>query len=110
MSALDCVVSQDTREGNLGLKTDQNAGRSVLPPNSRSLNVDEKLQLSNENFKKSIDDFFKYKNITPLSQLTETPAFPTPHVLAQFASKAYTDYKTGESEAQYETRLDLPDG
>jgi hypothetical protein len=31
-------------------------------------------------------------------------------VLAQFASKAYTDYKTGETDSQYETRLDLPDG
>jgi hypothetical protein len=30
--------------------------------------------------------------------------------MAQFASKAYTDYRTGENDAQYETRLDLPDG
>jgi len=41
----------------------------------------------------------------PLSQLTATPTFTTPQLLAQFASKAYTDYKTGETEAQYETRL-----
>jgi len=110
MSALECVVSQDTGEGNLGLKPDQTAGRSVLPPISSGLNVDEKLQLSNKNFKESIDDFFRHKDITPLSQLTTTPPFPTPHVLAQFAYKAYTDYKKRETDAQYETRLDLPDG
>ena len=45
-----------------------------------------------------------------MSQITATPAFSTPHVLAQFASKAYTDCKTGETDAQYETRLVLPDG
>jgi len=33
------------------------------------------------------------KNITPLSQLTPTPAFPKPLVLAYFASKTYTDYE-----------------
>jgi len=109
MSALECVVSQDTGEGNLGLKPDQTAGQSILPPISSGLNVDEKLQLSNENFKKSIDDFFRHKDITPLSQLTATPPFPTPHVLAQFACKAYTDYLERETDAQYETRLDFPD-
>jgi len=31
-------------------------------------------------------------------------------VLAQFVSKTHTDYKTGETDAQYETRLALPDG
>ena len=31
-------------------------------------------------------------------------------MLVQFASKVYTDYKTRESDAQYETRLALPDG
>ena len=30
--------------------------------------------------------------------------------MAQFAYKAYKYYKTGETDAQYETRLDLPDG
>ena len=48
--------------------------------------------------------------VVPLSQLTATPPFPTPHVLAQFAYKAYEDYKVGETDAQYETRLELPDG
>jgi hypothetical protein len=54
--------------------------------------------------------FFNGKVLTPLSQLTATPPFPTPHNLAQFASKIYTNYKTGETDTDYETRLDLPDG
>ena len=53
--------------------------------------------------------FFKGKILTPLSQLTATPTFPTPHVLAQFAFKAYEDYKKSETDTQYETRLALPD-
>ena len=31
-------------------------------------------------------------------------------MLAQFANKAYTYYKSRETDAQYETRLALPDG
>jgi len=31
-------------------------------------------------------------------------------VLAQFASKAYTDYKTIQTDSHYETRLALSDG
>jgi hypothetical protein len=31
-------------------------------------------------------------------------------MLAQFANKAYTDYKRRETDPQYETRLALPDG
>jgi hypothetical protein len=81
-----------------------------LPPLSGKLIVDEKLQLSHSNFKQTICDFFKEKSITPLSQLKATPLFPTPYVLAQFASKTYTDYETRETDAQYETRLALPDG
>jgi hypothetical protein len=57
-----------------------------------------------------IEEFYKDKDITPLSQLTATPAFPTPYMLAQFASKAYEDLKTGETDAQYKTRLALLDG
>jgi ankyrin repeat protein len=87
-------------------KTEQ----SVLPPFSGALRVDEELKLSNENFKQTIGDFFKEKNISRLSQLTTTPAFPTPYVLAQFANKSYREYKKRETDAQYETRLDLPDG
>jgi len=97
MCALEGVIAQDTGEGNLGLETYQSAGQSEVRPVSQSLNVDEELKLGNENFKETINDFFKDKHITPLSQLTATPAFPTPHVLAQLASKAYTDYKPGDT-------------
>jgi hypothetical protein len=38
------------------------------------------------------------------------PDFPTPQVQAHFASKAYTYCRTGENDAQFETRLALPDG
>jgi len=91
-------------------QSDQPGGPGFFPPFSEELNVDEKLELSNENFKQTIYDFFQDLIFTPLSQLTATPFFPTPHVLAQFASKAYTDYEKGETDAQYETRLALPDG
>ena len=80
------------------------------PPFSGKLRVDEELNFSKEDFKQSIEDFFKDKDITHISQLTATPPFPTPHVLAQLASNAYTDYKPGETDAQYERRLALPDG
>jgi hypothetical protein len=54
--------------------------------------------------------FFKGKAVTPLSQLTAMPPFPTPHILVQFVSKAHTDYKKGQTDAQYETRLALAEG
>jgi len=82
-----------------------------LPPFSGVfLKVYEKLKLSHVDFKKTIDDFLKCNVLTPLSQPTATPPFPTPQVLAQFASKTDTDYKTGETAAQYEIWLALPDG
>jgi len=84
--------------------------QSEVPPFSENLIVDTKLKLSNEKFMQTIDYFFSDKNLTTQNQLSVTPAFPTPHVLAQFASKVYTDYKPGETDAQYEIRLDLPDG
>jgi len=71
--------------------------------------VDFKQTFNNEDFKQTIRHFFKKKNnITPLSQFTATPAFPKPLVLARFVSKTYTDYKTRDTDAQYETRLVLP--
>jgi hypothetical protein len=54
--------------------------------------------------------YFKGNVLTPLSQLRATPPFPTPHLLAQFATKTYIDYHPRETDAQYETRLALPDG
>ena len=88
----------------------QSTGPSVLPPFSGRLSVDGELKLSNQNFKQTIDFFFGNKEVTPLSQLTATPPFPTPHVLAQFASKTYQGYKARETETKYEERLALPDG
>jgi hypothetical protein len=82
----------------------------VLPPLSEKLSIDGKLKLSNESFKQTIHDFFKAKPITPLNQLTEVPPFPTPYVLAQFASKAYIKYEKQETVALDEKRLKLPDG
>jgi len=110
MSVLSSTYPQDTAAERLASQNVQPAGPRVLPPFSGKLSVDDKLKLSNANFKQTIDDFFKDKNITPISQLTTTPPFPTPHVLAQFAAKTYTDYKKRETDAQYETRLALPDG
>jgi ankyrin repeat protein len=110
MPASQGAGSQNFARENLASRNDHSAEQSILPPFSGKLSVDEELKLSNENFKQSFDDFFKDKNITPLSQLTAVPTLPTPYVLAQFASKAYTDHKTGETDAQYETRLALPGG
>jgi hypothetical protein len=72
------------------------------------LNIDEDLKLSNENFNKLIKEFYTPKDTTPLIQLTAPPPFPTPHGVAQFASKAYKNFKTRENLAQYEKRLALP--
>jgi len=110
MAFLNCCCSKHKATGRFPRPTDQPAEQSCVPPLSENLKVDKKLKLSNENFKHTIDYFFSDKNITPLSQITATPTFPTPHVLAQFASKTYTEYEPGETDAQYETRLDLPDG
>ena len=110
MSALWSGDLQNIARGGLASQDYQPAGPTDLLPFSGNLNVDEKQILSNERFKQTIDDLFKDKDITPLSQLTATPAFPTPHVLAQFALKAYEDYKRGETDAQYERRLALPNG
>jgi len=77
---------------------DQQGAQSVVPPFSGELNVDKELKLSHENFKQTVGDFFKDKHMTPLIQLTATPPYPTPDVLAQFASKAYKDYKKRETD------------
>jgi len=82
----------------------------VLPPFSGEIREDEKLKLSHVDSKETVDDIFNGKTVIPLSQLSEMPLFTTPHVLAQFASKVYTDYKTGDTDPQYETMLALSDG
>jgi hypothetical protein len=110
MSALGSVDLQNSVGGNLASQSDQPEERIVFPPFPKKLVVDEGLKLSCENFWEFINDFYKHKYITSLSQLTATPPFPTPHVLAQFSSKAYTDYQKSETDEQYEKRLALPDG
>jgi len=109
MPTLNCCGSKENAEKNLQSFTNQPAEKGVLAPFSGKLSVDDNLKLSHEEFKQTIYDFFKDKNITPLSQLTAMPPFPTPHVLAQFASKTYRDQKARETDSEYETRLALPD-
>jgi hypothetical protein len=110
MSALGSADLQNSARQNLLSQLEKPQEQSVLLPFFGERRFDEELNLSNEIFEESIFGFFKDKNLTPLSQLIATPAFPTPHLLAQFASKADTDYKVRETDAQYESRLDLPDG
>ena len=110
MSVSECADLQHSARANLVSQTEHPAEPNVLPPFSENLGVDAKLKLSNEDFNQTIYDFFKDQTLTPLSQLTATPPFPTPHMLAQFASKAYTDYEKQETDEQYERRLALPDG
>jgi hypothetical protein len=46
--------------------------------------------------KKSIDPLYTNKHLSGINQLTATPPYPTPHILAQFTSMAYSDCKHGE--------------
>ena len=93
MTTLNYSGAKDKPTETLPSHPDQPGETSVLPPFSGELEVDDKLKLSQENFKRKIDDFSKDKHITPLSQLTTSPAFPKPNVLAQFASKTNEDHK-----------------
>jgi len=110
MSGFECIDLLDSERDRLISQPEQADGQRIVPPFCGILNVDGKLQLGREQFKKTIEDFYKYKNITSLSQLKATPPFPTPHLLAYFASKAYTDYRIRETGAEYERRLALPYG
>ena len=110
MSALHCDSSQNNLTDKLPSEQSQSTKQSILPPFSGTLREDKKLKLSKESFKESIENFFKNKDINPIDQLNKPPAFPTPHVLAQIASKAYEDYKRRETDEDYEKRLELPDG
>jgi hypothetical protein len=71
---------------------------TVLPPFSGILTIDTKLKLSNGDFKQSIEYFYENKQLSAVDQLKATPPYPTPHVLAQFASMAYRDCKHGDPE------------
>jgi len=57
--------------------------------------------------KQRIDGFYKNKSIIPISQITETPAFPKAYVKVTLDSKAYKLHKERETDAQYEARLAL---
>jgi len=110
MYALKSADLQDSATERLASQSDEPDGQRNLKSFSGKLNVDKELKLSRENFEHSVEEFYRYKDKSSLRQLRSTSVFPTPHVLAQFASKAYTEHKRGETDAQYETRLDLPTG
>jgi hypothetical protein len=82
--------------------TGKQTASTILPPFSEKLKVDKELKLSNDDFKRSVEKFYANKQISPIGQLKATPLYPTPHVLAQFASMAYLDCKSGDPK--------LPDG
>ena len=73
------------------LATGEKVESTVLPPFSEKLRADKKLELSDGDFKQSIEEYYGNKQLSATDQLTETPPFPTPHVLAQFAKMAYLD-------------------
>ena len=78
--------------------TDKQAASTVLPPFSEELRVDTELKLSHEDFKHTIKEFYANKKLCAIDQLKATPPYPTPHLLAQFASMAYRDCKHGDPE------------
>ena len=76
--------------------TGEQATSTVLSPFSGELCIDKMLKLSHGDFKQKIKKFHENKQLSAIDQLKATPAYPTPHVLAQFASMAYDDYKHGD--------------
>jgi hypothetical protein len=50
------------------------------------------LKLSNVDFKQSIEEFYGNNYLCTINKLKETPAYPTPHVLAQFTPMACRDF------------------
>ena len=86
------VIHTDTHAAATGQQT----ASTVLPPFSGELREDKELKLSHNDFKKSVKEFYANKKLSAIDQLKATPPYPTPHVLAQFASMAYTDCKHGD--------------
>jgi len=76
--------------------TDKQTASTVLPPFSGKLREDRNLKLSHDDFKQSIEEFYANKQLSAIDQLKATPPYPTPHVLAQFASMAYRDCEHGD--------------
>jgi len=70
--------------------------KTVLLPLPGNLKLDINLQLSHKNFNQPIKDFYANKQLSDIDQLKATPPYPTPHVLAQFANKAYADNQFAE--------------
>jgi hypothetical protein len=104
MAPFSCVSTASNERENSMSHPLQTSEHGVFPPFSGQLREDEQLKLSHVDLKQTIDFTFNGKDLKSLSQLTATPAFPTPHVLAQFASKTYKDYEPGETDADYEKR------
>jgi hypothetical protein len=78
--------------------TGKQTASTVMPPFSGQLRVDKNLKLSHNDFKQSIQKFYANKQVSAIVQLKITPPYPTPYVLAQFASKAYADNQHEDSE------------
>jgi len=79
--------------------TGKQTASTVLPPFSGELTVDSELKLSHGDFKQSIEQYYGNKKLSAIDQLKSTPPYPTPHVLDQFASMAYRNYKHGDPES-----------
>jgi len=77
-------------------ETGKQAATTVLPPFSKKLIVDKNLKLSHEDFKQTIKEFHDKKELSAIEQLRATSPYPTPNLLAQFASLAYRDCKHGD--------------
>jgi len=76
--------------------TGKPAPSTVLLPFSDNLRVDKELNWSNEYFRKSIEKLHESKELSAIDQLKAKPNYPTPHVLAQIAKKAYADNQLAE--------------
>jgi len=88
MSSLGSADLQYSAVENLASQSNQPGGQGVLPPFSVKISVDEGLNLSNQHFKQLIENSFN-TNIILVSLGQRKPAFPTPNLPAQFATKAY---------------------
>ncbi|MEW9810212.1 MAG: ankyrin repeat domain-containing protein (plasmid) [Candidatus Symbiodolus clandestinus] len=84
--------------------------QSILPPFAKNLPVDTELKLSRNRIETLIKSLVKNRELSNLQKLNSISDYPAPYLLAQFASKAYTDLQAEEKLNDYEKRLALPDG
>ena len=103
MSGLVCVGWQESARENLASKTTIQASKVFCLYFLNKIFVDEELKLSKGKFKQTIDDFFKDKNIVPLSQLTATTAFPKQYMLVHLHSKHTKTTKTRHWRSVWDT-------